>query len=65
LFICSVNVFEDQWEWFNIITIGGAGVAYVLLSILDIGSKKPIFDPATLGETYSSAIFKFEGSGWV
>jgi hypothetical protein len=53
----------DKLDWINISTIGGAGIAYSLLSILDIGSGKPeIIQGAQLN---GSPIFVFEQSGWV
>lgn len=57
----------DRWEWVNLVTVGGAGIAYSLLSLLDIGDNKPFtFKTDSDGNWYNSdsAIYRFEGSLW-
>jgi len=57
----------DKWDWANIMTIGGGGVGYTLLSILDINSGGPIFKfNDTSGDLkISSPVYAFADSGLV
>jgi len=60
---------RDRWEWINLYSIGGAGIICVLLSVLDIGSGKPVINPAVATNPslafVGSPIFKVERAGWI
>jgi len=57
----------DKWDWANILTIGGGGVGYILLSILDIKSGGPIivFNKTTDDLKITSPVYKFADSALV